>query len=59
VETLCLQQTASTGEGEDGKTALEVWYEKKDMMWYYRLFLKAGTQLALPEFTVYALSSWT
>jgi hypothetical protein len=47
------------GEGEDGKTALEVWYEKKDMMWYYRLFLKAGTQLALPEFTVYALSSWT
>lgn len=47
------------GEGEDGKTALEVWYEKKDMKWYYRLFLKAGTQIALPEFTVYALSSWS
>jgi hypothetical protein len=47
------------GEGEDGKTALEVWYDQKDMMWYYRLFMKAGTQLALPEYTVYALSSWT
>lgn len=47
------------GEGEDGKTALEVWYEKKDMMWYYRLFLKAGTQIALPEHVVYAISSWT
>lgn len=47
------------GEGEDGRTALEVWYEKKDMKWYYRLFLKAGTQIALPEFVVYALSSWT
>lgn len=47
------------GEGEDGKTALEVWYEKKEMMWYYRMFLKAGTQIALPEFVVYAISSWT
>jgi hypothetical protein len=47
------------GEGEDGRTALEVWYEKKDMKWYYRLFLKAGTQIGLPEFVVYALSSWS
>lgn len=47
------------GEGEDGKTALEVWYEKKDMQWYYRLFLKAGTQIALPEFVVVAMTSWT
>jgi hypothetical protein len=46
------------GEGEDGKTALEVWYEKKDMQFYYRLFMKAGTQIALPEFVVVALSSW-
>jgi hypothetical protein len=46
------------GEGEDGKTALEVWYEKKDMKFYYRLFLKAGTQIALPEYIVVALSSW-
>ncbi len=47
------------GEGEDGKTALEVWYEKKEMMWYYRIFMKAGTQVALPEHVVYAISSWT
>lgn len=47
------------GEGEDGKTALEVWYEKKDMQWYYRIFLKAGTQIALPEFVVVALSSFS
>lgn len=47
------------GEGEDGKTALEVWYEKKDMTWYYRLFLKAGTQIALPEYVIVALSSWS
>ncbi|MFL5809744.1 MAG: hypothetical protein ACJ749_09490, partial [Flavisolibacter sp.] len=47
------------GEGEDGHTALEVWYERKDMTWYYRLFLKAGTQIALPEYIVVAMSSWT
>lgn len=47
------------GEGEDGKTALEVWYEKKDMTWYYRLFLKAGTQIALPEHVVYAISTFS
>lgn len=49
----------SYGEGEDGKTALEIWYDKKEMTFYYRLFLKAGTQIALPEFIVYAISSWT
>lgn len=47
------------GEGEDGKTALEVWYEKKDMTWYYRMFLKAGTGVALPEYVIVALSDWT
>jgi len=47
------------GEGENGTTALEVWYEKKDMKWYYRFFIKAGTQIALPEFIVVAKSSWT
>ncbi|MVT11381.1 hypothetical protein [Chitinophaga tropicalis] len=47
------------GEGEDGKTALEVWYEKKEMQWYYRIFMKAGTQIGLPEFNVIALSSWS
>lgn len=46
------------GEGEDGHTALEVWYEKKDMQWYYRFFLKGGSQIALPEFVVVAMSEW-
>ncbi|MFB6453715.1 hypothetical protein ACE38W_00465 [Chitinophaga sp. Hz27] len=47
------------GEGEDGKTALMVWYERKDMQWYYQMFLKAGTQIGLPEFFVIAVSSWS
>lgn len=47
------------GEGEDGRTALEVWYEKKDMMWYYRFFLKGGTQIALPEFIVISMTDFT
>lgn len=46
------------GEGPDGKTALVVWYDMRDEKWLYKLFLKAGTQIALPEFVVYALSSW-
>lgn len=50
---------AEYGEGADGKTALQVWYDEKDMRWYYRMFLKAGTQIALPEHTVVALSSFT
>lgn len=49
---------SSYGEGEDGNTALEVWYEKKDMTWYYRIFMKAGTQIALPEFICIAMTSW-
>lgn len=48
----------SYGEGEDGHTALEVWYDKEKMTWKYRMFLKSGTQIALPEFIVYAKSSW-
>lgn len=47
------------GEGEDGKTALEIWYDKEYMTWKYRLFMKAGTGIALPEFTVYALTAFT
>lgn len=47
------------GEGPDGTTALEVWYDTEHMTWKYRMFLKAGTQIALPEFMIYALSSWT
>lgn len=46
------------GEGEDGHTALEIWYEKKEMTFYYRWFMRAGTQISLPEHMVVALSSW-
>jgi hypothetical protein len=50
---------AEYGEGEDGKTALEVWYDQKEMQWYFRMFLKAGTQIALPEHMVVAMTAWT
>ncbi len=50
---------SSYGEGENGNTALEVWYDTEHMTWKYRMFLKVGTQIALPEYTVIALSSWT
>lgn len=50
---------SSYGEGEDGKTALEVFYDHLTLQWYYRIFLKAGTQIALPEFVVYAISAWS
>lgn len=46
------------GEGEDGKTALEVFYDQKEMQRYYRVFLKAGTQIALPEFVVVAMTEF-
>lgn len=46
------------GEGEDGKTALEVWYDKDQMTWKFRMFLKSGTQIALPEHVIYALSAF-
>lgn len=44
------------GEGPDDKTALMVWYDWNSLSWKYALFLKAGTQIALPEFIVYALT---
>lgn len=47
------------GEGEDGKTALEVFYDKVSKKFFYQMFMKAGTQIALPDFIVVALSSWT
>lgn len=43
------------GEGENLDQALMVWYEKKDLSWYFQQFLKAGTQIALPEFIVFAV----
>lgn len=47
------------GEGPDGNTAFELWYELKEMMWYWRYFMRAGTGIALPEYVVYALTSFS
>lgn len=44
------------GEGEDGKTALQVWYDYEHFTWKWVMFLKVGTQIALPEHIVYAIS---
>lgn len=41
--------------GRPAHDALMVWYEKKDLSWYYQMFLKAGTQIALPEYVVFAV----
>lgn len=41
------------GNGKD-TTSLMVWYEKKDLSWYFQMFMKAGTQIALPEFICFA-----
>jgi hypothetical protein len=49
----------SYGEGPDGTTAFEVWYDIDAMTWKWRYFLKAGTQIALPEYTTYALTSFS
>lgn len=46
------------GEGVDGKTALEVFYDEDKMQFKYRVFMKAGTQIALPEFIIVALSEF-
>jgi hypothetical protein len=43
------------GEGPNLDESIMVWYERKDLSWYFQEFLKAGTQLALPEFTVFSL----
>lgn len=43
------------GEGPELDEAIMVWYEKKDLSWYFQQFMKAGTQLALPEFVVFSL----
>jgi hypothetical protein len=45
------------GSGTD--KALIVWYDQDSFTWKYAMFLKAGTQIALPEYMVYALSAWT
>lgn len=54
-KNFCFATDKDYGEGEDGKTALMVWYEKRKLSWYYQMFLKGGTQIAEPEMIVYAL----
>lgn len=43
------------GEGENMDEALMIWYERKELSWYYQMFLKGGTQIAEPEMVVYAV----
>lgn len=45
------------GEGPDGKEALTIWWRQIDMSFYYQQFMKAGTQIALPEFIVFGQSA--
>lgn len=44
------------GEGENETTGLMVWYEKKELSWYYQTFMKAGVQIALPEHIVIGIT---
>ncbi len=44
------------GSGTD--KSLIIWYDQEHFTWKYMMFLKAGTQIALPEFVVYAISNW-
>jgi hypothetical protein len=45
------------GSGKD--KALIIWFDQEHFTWKYMMFMKAGTGIGLPEFIVYALSSWT
>lgn len=42
------------GEGPQN-TALNVWYNYPQLSWMYQLFLRAGTQISVPELVVYAI----
>ena len=44
------------GEGPDGHTAFVVWYDWNEDTWKYKIYMRAGTQIALPEFIVYAIT---
>lgn len=46
----------SYGEGPALNQALRVWYSDDDMVWKYALFMKAGTEVAMPEHTVMAMT---
>jgi len=46
------------GEGENLDEAFRLWYDDKELSWYYQMFLKAGTQVALPEHVVYGITAF-
>lgn len=45
------------GEGPELKDALRVWYSDEKLSWMYQMFLKCGTQIALPEHIVFSVSA--
>ncbi len=44
------------GEGPALNEALRIWYSDDDMVWKYAMFMKAGTEIALPEYSVIAMT---
>jgi hypothetical protein len=45
-------------DGTGNEVAFIVWYDYEHFTWKYVMFMKAGTQIALPEYVVYALSAF-
>ena len=43
------------GEGPNLDQAFRMWYSDEHMKWYYQQFARLGTQIALPEFVVFAV----
>lgn len=43
----------STGEARN--LAMRVWYDKLQLSWFYQMFQKAGTQIALPEYITFSI----
>lgn len=48
----------SYGEGPNGDEALRIFWSDDEMVWKWQFFMKAGTQIALPEHVIFALSSF-
>lgn len=45
-------------DGTGNEVAFIVWYDYEHFTWKYVIFMKAGTQIALPEYITYALSDF-
>jgi hypothetical protein len=48
----------SYGEGPNADEALRVFWSDETMTWNWQFFMKAGTQIALPEHVIFAISSF-